>query len=32
MELGYVLVERLKDKQTADALREGMMSNFLMKS
>jgi len=30
MELGYVLVERLKDKQTADALREGMMYNFLM--
>lgn len=32
MELGYVLVERLKDKQTADALREGMMYNFLMKN
>lgn len=31
MELGYVLVERLKDKQTADALREGMMYNFLLK-
>lgn len=30
MELGYVLVELLKDKQTADALREGMMYNFLM--
>ena len=30
MELGYVLVERLKDKQTAEALREGMMYNFLM--
>ena len=32
MELGYVLVERLKDKPTADALREGMMYNFLMKN
>lgn len=32
MELGYVLVERLKDRQTADALREGMMYNFLMKN
>ena len=31
MELGYVLVERLKDKQTADALREGMIYNFLLK-
>ncbi|MBR1787750.1 MAG: DJ-1/PfpI family protein [Bacteroidaceae bacterium] len=28
--LGYALVERLKDKQTADQLREGMMYNFLM--
>ncbi len=32
MELGYVLVERLKDKQTADALREGMMYNFLLRN
>lgn len=32
MELGYVLVELLKDKQTADALREGMMYNFLLNS
>lgn len=32
MELGYVLVEMLKDKQTADALREGMMYNFLLNS
>lgn len=30
MELGYVLVELLKDKPTADALREGMMYNFLL--
>lgn len=30
MELGYVLVERLKDSQTATALREGMMYNFLL--
>lgn len=32
MELGYVLVEMLKDKQTADTLREGMMYNFLLNS
>ena len=30
MEFGYVLVERLLNKQTADQLREGMMYNFLM--
>ena len=29
--LGYALVERLKDKQTADALREGMMYNFCLR-
>ena len=30
--LGYALVERLKDKATADALREGMMYNFSLKA